>query len=107
MKAMSLLALICFAAALPVSAQEGQEPPVSAARGESLAKRWCGPCHLVQLRLADIDPPTFSAIAKDPSKTPDYLRKFFVSPHKDMPPIQLTPQQIEDLIAYFGVLKDR
>ena len=54
-----------------------------------------------------IDPPTFAAIAKDPAKTPEYLRNFFASPHKDMPPIQLTPLHIEDIIAYLGTMKKR
>ena len=45
------------------------------------------------------------SIANDATKTPEYLRRFFVSPHKEMPPIQLTAPQIEDVIAYFGTLK--
>ena len=82
-----------------------QGPVGSAEAGKALAGRWCAACHLVQLRLTTIDPPTFTAIANDSSKTPDYLRTFLVSPHKDMPPIQLTPSQIEDLIAYLSTLK--
>ena len=102
---LQIVALSC-ALALPAIAQEKPSPP-SSARGQDLARRWCGACHLVQLKLTDIDPPTFTAIANNPSKTPDYLRKFLVSPHKDMPPIQLTPQQIEDVIVYLGTLKKR
>ncbi len=97
---------LSFALVIPALAQEKPAAP-SPVRGQDLARRWCGACHLVQLKLTDIDPPTFAAIASDPSKTPDYLRKFLVSPHKDMPPIQLTPQQIEDIIAYLGTLKKR
>ena len=80
-------------------------PAGSPEAGRNLAGRWCAACHLVQLRLTTIDPPTFTAIANDSSKTPEYLRTFLVSPHKDMPPIQLTPSQVEDLIAYLGTLK--
>ena len=98
------IALIFFALVVPALAQQQDATP-NATRGQALARRWCAACHLVQLRLTTIDPPTFTAIANDPSKTPDYLRTFFVSPHKDMPPIQLTSQQIEDLIAYLGSLK--
>ncbi len=106
MRSILLIALLCCALVVTALAQEQNGPP-SAARGRALALRWCAPCHLVQLRLTTIDPPTFTSIADDPSKTPDYLRTFFVSPHKDMPPIQLTPSQIEDLIAYLGTLKSR
>ena len=102
---LQVLALV-LALVIPAFAQE-KNPAPSSARGQDLARRWCGACHLVQLRLKDIDPPTFTAIANNPSKTPEYLRKFFVSPHKDMPPIQLTPQQTEDIIAYLGTLKKR
>ncbi len=99
-----LVLALSFALVIPVLAQDKPAAP-SIARGQDLARRWCGACHLVQLKLTDIDPPTFTAIANNPNKTPEYLRKFFVSPHKDMPPIQLTPQQIEDIIAYLGTLK--
>ena len=98
------IALLVFALIVPAFAQDQGASP-DAARGQALARRWCAACHLVALRLTNIDPPTFTAIANDSTKTPDYLRRFFVSPHKDMPPIQLTAAQIEDFIAYFGTLK--
>ncbi len=98
------IALAVFTLVAPAFAQDRGAPP-DAARGQALARRWCGACHLVALRVTNIDPPTFTAIANDATRTPEYLRKFFVSPHKDMPPIQLTDPQIEDLIAYLGTLK--
>jgi mono/diheme cytochrome c family protein len=97
-------ALVVFALVVSAFAQDQGATP-DAVRGQALARRWCAACHLTALRLTPIDPPTFIAIANDPSKTPDYLRGFFVSPHKDMPPIQLTAAQIEDFIVYFGTLK--
>jgi cytochrome c len=106
MKTLLLSALLSVTLVTPALAQVRNDRP-DAARGQALARRWCGACHLVRLRLADIDPPTFAAIANDPSKTPGYLRNFLVSPHKDMPPIQLTPSQIEDLILYLGTLKGK
>ena len=104
MKTILACVLLFVTLATPGFTQDQNEPS-SPARGQALARRWCAACHLVQLRLTTIDPPTFTAIANDPSKTPDYLRTFFVSPHKDMPPILLTPYQIEDVIAYLGTLK--
>ncbi len=103
MKTSPLLLCAVFALVVPAFAQEQASPP-SAAAGQALAQRWCAPCHLVRLRLSPIDPPTFYAISHDPSKTPDYIRKFLTSPHKDMPPIQLTPSQIEDIIAYLEAM---
>ena len=104
MKTLRLITLLSFALVVPALAQTQNVPP-DAARGQALAQRWCAACHLVKLRLTTIDPPTFSAIANDPGKTPDSLRTFLAGPHKDMPPIQLTPAQIEDLIAYLGSLR--
>jgi mono/diheme cytochrome c family protein len=104
MKTLRLITLLSFALVVPTLAQTQNAPP-DAARGQDLARRWCAACHLVKLRLTTIDPPTFSAIADDPRKTPDSLRNFLAGPHKDMPPIQLTPSQIEDLIAYLASLR--
>jgi mono/diheme cytochrome c family protein len=101
MKTVLLVAVLVSTLVGPSLAQVPPGLP-DAARGKVLAERWCGACHLVQLRLTAIDPPTFSAIANDPSRTPAYLRAFFASPHKDMPPIQLTAPQVEDIIAYLG-----
>ena len=106
MKTLLLTAVLVLTLVALTLAQEPAGPP-DAARGKALAGRWCGACHLVQLGLTTIDPPPFAAIANDPSKTSGYLRHFLVSEHKDMPPIQLTPLQVEDIIAYLGTMKKR
>jgi mono/diheme cytochrome c family protein len=107
MKTMLLTVVLVLTLVAPTLAQDPPAGPPDATRGKALAGRWCAACHLVQLRLTTIDPPTFTAIANDPSKTPDYLRHFFASPHKDMPPIQLTAPQVEDIIAYLRTMKNR
>jgi mono/diheme cytochrome c family protein len=104
MRTVLLAALLGVAFVGPSLAQDPANPP-DAVRGKALAERWCGACHLVQLRFAAIDPPTFSAIANDPSKTAEYLRHFLANPHKDMPPIQLTAPQVEDILAFLRTLK--
>jgi mono/diheme cytochrome c family protein len=106
MRTLLLTAALVLTLVVPSLAQDPAGPP-DATRWKALAGRWCAACHLVQLRLTTIDPPTFTAIANDPSKTPEYLRSFFASPHKDMPPIQLTPRHVEDIIAYLGTMKKR
>jgi hypothetical protein len=94
------IALVTFALVVPAVAQDQGALP-DAARGQALAWRCCGACHLVALRVANIDPPPFTATVNDPTRTPEYLRTFFVGPHTDVPPIQLTAPQI----AYFGTPK--
>jgi mono/diheme cytochrome c family protein len=100
-----ILALLLLAA--PALAQQGKVigDPV---RGEALARRWCAACHLVegQGKTTDTAPP-FRVIAHDPKKGPDYLRTFLAQPHKPMPPLTLSRQEIEDFVAYFGELKTR
>lgn len=73
----------------------------------ALAQRWCAPCHLSRTMELPGDPPTFYRIAKDRRKTPEYLRRFLAGPHENMPPIALTPAQIEDFLAYFEGLSVR
>jgi len=102
-----LLSAIFFHTLLIPALVYSQEDPSNALRGRALAQRWCAACHLVQLRLTAIDPPTFTAIANDTGKTPEYLRTFLTTPHEDMPPIQLTPAQLDDVIAYLGSLRKR
>jgi hypothetical protein len=47
----------------------------------------------------------FAAMARDPKVTPDRLRGFLVKPHGQMPELNLTLQEIENLVAYIESLK--
>ncbi|HKO08544.1 MAG TPA: cytochrome c [Alphaproteobacteria bacterium] len=97
--------LLAISLALPALAQESNikgDP----ARGYTLAQRWCSDCHLLKGENRAVQGiPPFQAIARDPSKTPDYLRAFLVKPHGSMPPLELDRRQIEDIIAYIGSLR--
>lgn len=78
------------------------------ARGEANARRWCASCHLLEGQTKASDTvPAFATIAHDPRKGPEYLRAFLANPHPPMPPLQLSRLEIEDLVAYFGVLAKR
>jgi len=75
--------------------------------GRHLAQHWCGSCHGT-LRTPDSRGiPTFVEIARLPSTTALSLRAFLYTSHADMPNIQLSSTDADDLIAFILSLKDR
>ncbi|MCP8940351.1 cytochrome c [Alsobacter sp. SYSU M60028] len=81
----------------------GVPPKPSAARGKVVAQRWCAECHVVapEQKTAKADVPPFSAIAergRNGSSVP--LETFLMNPHPRMPDMQLTRNEVADLVAY-------
>jgi len=107
MKNAALLFLILLLPALPAFGQQTNVPG-DATQGESMVRRWCAACHLIsgQGKASDTAPP-FHSIAHNPRKTDDYLRNFLSAPHAPMPPLQLTRNEIADIIAYFDQIRAR
>jgi cytochrome c len=70
-------------------------------QGRAIAETWCASCHAVERTpvATDIAPP-FSTIMERPDVTPDRLRAWLADPHPPMPNLDLTRQEIEDLVAY-------
>ena len=71
------------------------------ARGAVIAKRWCVNCHVVapDQTSGKVDVPTFADIAR--RRTDDRaLSSFLVEPHPPMPNLNLTRQEIDDVVAY-------
>jgi mono/diheme cytochrome c family protein len=82
--------------------------PVDAKRGHELATRLCSQCHLVDRgatsgMLADV--PSFAAIAARPNATAEHLVGRIISPHPEMPGVQLTVHDLRDVVAYIMSLK--
>ena len=77
--------------------------------GELLAKKWCIQCHGVRAdRLGpNLSAPTFPELAAEPSITEYSLRALLRAPHKTMPQITLTPDEMEDIVGYVMSLKPR
>jgi mono/diheme cytochrome c family protein len=76
-----------------------------AAKGKTIAKRWCAACHLVSAdqTTANADVPSFAAVAR--KKLPsEQLKAFLVDPHPKMPDMNLTRSEIEDIVAYIRSL---
>lgn len=85
----------------PAEAQVG-----AAAAGRRLAQEWCSDCHAI-----GADPRAGSmslgSIARLPTTTQFSLRAFLLSPHPTMPNFRLSPQQIDDVVAYILSLQGR
>ncbi|WP_446719477.1 c-type cytochrome [Inquilinus sp. OTU3971] len=71
------------------------------ARGRAIVETWCTSCHAPdRARTAADAAPSLSEIRHRPDLTPDGLRTWLADPHPPMPNLNLTPQEIEDLVAY-------
>ncbi len=79
------------------------------AKGRHLAEHWCSSCH----RMSTAGTPgrrgiaSFADVARLPSTTALSLRAFLYTSHADMPNIQLSPAEADDLIAFILSLKHR
>jgi mono/diheme cytochrome c family protein len=99
-----LLPLAVTLAAGPVPPDQPGDP----AAGHRLAKTWCSSCHVVdssQTTGSATGAPPFPAVARMSSTTPISLRVFLQTPHARMPNLQLSRDEIDDVIAYILSLK--
>ncbi len=79
-----------------------------AASGQALAREWCARCHQVEPGGAfKLQPPSFAAIAVYRSPDQIYGRIAFPPLHAGMPQLAyiLTPNNIDDLVAYISSLE--
>jgi len=96
-----LMMSMILASAYPVSALE------NTGKGKILAQRWCASCHLVSpdQDTGSADVPPFMSLAKRPERELDKLSAFLTDPHPVMPNMQLTRNEIADIVAYIRSLK--
>jgi mono/diheme cytochrome c family protein len=93
-------------AALP-STVPGQDRG-NVASGRNLAGRWCGNCHQIDGNSpARPGVATFEQVARLPSTTALSLRVFLRTSHADMPNIQMSDADADDLIAYILTQKEK
>ena len=76
-------------------------------RGRQLAERWCASCHVVGpgQREASADVPTFASIARREDLSESFLVAFLTTPHPPMPNMNLSRQEIADVLAYIRSLR--
>lgn len=75
-------------------------------QGKVIAETWCASCHTVSARMSGSDSaPTFYGIANAPDFSAAAARKFMAEPHPPMPRLDLTLQQIDNLVAYLKTFR--
>ena len=93
---------------LVATAASAQTAPADPAVGLTAAKRWCADCHVIAGDQRGAGPdaaPTWTSLMRDPAVTPGGLRQFLLAPHRGMPNLQLSRQDIDDIVAYMLTLR--
>ncbi|MBX9759320.1 MAG: c-type cytochrome [Beijerinckiaceae bacterium] len=82
----------------------GPSMAADAGNGERLARRWCAECHVVapDQPRAQSDAPTFAAISAE-RRVPQ-ITAFLNQSHPRMPDMNLSRDEIADIIAYMHTL---
>lgn len=76
--------------------------------GWVLARKWCRGCHVVDTSAEGTDTaPSFPSIAQDHGADPRWLRAWLVAPHPQMPDLNLSRTEIDDIVAYLSSLEKR
>ena len=110
--AVALAAILAAPLAAPLATPlatpaRAQSPSLDAARGRTVAARWCFSCHVESPATAERllpEVPAFSDIASKGELTPARLTAIFSAPHAPMPELDLSRQQTADLSAYVNSL---
>ena len=85
-------------------AQEYGDPK----QGRALVTQWCTACHVVDRSGEGVDAgPPLPALLDHDLRTPDEIRGWLADPHPPMPDLDLTRQEIEDVVAYLESLRDQ
>lgn len=98
--------LIALVSLTTVSAAEAQD---RVERGRDIARTWCATCHAVGLAdqpSAVVGPPSFAALAADPTFDEGRLAIAILTPHPVMPNFPITRFDIAALAAYIASLRE-
>lgn len=101
MKKLALAAALLLTSGYVATAEAAGD----AESGHTLARVWCTSCHIVDNapQGADTAPP-FPTIAERHHDRA-WIRAWLSSPHPPMPNLNLSRQQIDDVVAYLDSLK--
>ena len=100
-----LLPLVAAVAPGCAAADDG----AGATSGRRIAEMWCAQCHAIDAGVT-VSPrppaPRFWVLSRDPAATSTAIRVLLQTPHKTMPNIRFSPQEVDDLIAYIRGLSN-
>src|SRR5882757_9899518 len=105
----SIIATVLAGAVFAAStAPAGSQELGSAKRGETIAKAVCAECHAVEKGEGgsrNAKAPRFQTLAGTRGMTPMAIMVALRTSHREMPNLVLKNQEVDDLIAYFAILK--
>jgi mono/diheme cytochrome c family protein len=98
--ACALTTVIAVLASSPIAWADGD-----AGAGKRLAQQWCASCHQIEVTAPakDVAPP-FASLGVQKGKDPGWVRAWLANPHPPMQGINLSRQQIDDVVAYLQSL---
>jgi mono/diheme cytochrome c family protein len=102
------LSLVLLLGASLASPGAGAQEPGNAERGKVMASRLCSECHYTggyDAESTNAKAPPFRAIANTRGMTAMALGVWMQTSHPTMPNIRLTPETLDDIIAYIRSLK--
>lgn len=103
------IALAVAALVLTLGPAVAADPPraPSPERGKAIADRLCANCHLTGSGgTAQAGLPSFAAIASRAGQSALRIRNALIKPHGEMPDLQLTNEEIADIITWLDTLRD-
>ena len=101
----SNLALVAAILAFLVTPNSTSLAQGSADAGKRLAQQWCSSCHQVDPGAPTKDvAPSFASLRVQKGKDPGWVRAWLTNPHPPMQGINLSRQQIDDIVAYLQSL---
>jgi mono/diheme cytochrome c family protein len=68
--------------------------------GRVAMERWCISCHRANPPFTDQAAPPLASLARNADASERVIRTFLMQPHSPMPPLELSNQMIEDIVAY-------
>jgi mono/diheme cytochrome c family protein len=101
-----MLRLSLAVTAIAISAPAFAQMSGDATRGAELAESWCSSCHLVSAEgVARDTAPPFHSIAIAPDLSDEGIRAWLIDPHGNMPLVDLSEDEMRDIIAYMRTLR--
>lgn len=118
---MRLVACLIIGSALSACMQQERPPSgaaptpaqvESAAKGLTIAEKWCGDCHRVKaeqkrVRRAEMRAPDFAAVMARPEVDAGYLARFMEVQHLPMTTFRLYSDEKADVVAYMLSLRPK
>lgn len=106
----ALTPLAAFAQSVPVPpAKEAPELEApSPERGLAFAQKFCSNCHLVEggtNATVQAGMPSLRGLANKPGQSGERIRNVLINPHPPMPDMQVSAQEILDVISYLETLR--